>query len=462
MFRQLPIGAVLRLGIPLALAASGNAIRMFCDRLMLSWESSESLRASMPAGITSFLAVCIFLGIGLYSQTLAAHALGSRQRHRIGACLWQGIWAALIGGGLLALIAPATPWFYHAIGHEPTLAAAEGRYTAIMVGGGVWTLLAAILSGFWTARNHTLLVVVVSLGQAALNVLLNWILIFGHWGSPAYGIDGAAWATIAAEIAGVIVYLALFLSPEHRRVFGTWPRRTFDPALFRRLVRFGTPQGVQMFLDLGAFNLFILLLVLLPEPQVVEASTIAFSVNIVAIIPIFGFCRAISVLVGQAVGGDDRALARRTVRAGLVVATGYGAVLTAVFLLLPGLIVGWFARDGDVHQADTLALATVMLVFVAAWMLFDGLWQVYAHALQAAGDTRFAMLAAAGLAWSCLVPPTWWLVSQQAPWWAIWSVLVAYIFLGFAVFARRWTGNAWERHEVLDHGPLTTPERIPA
>ena len=92
-----------------------------------------------------------------------------------------------------------------------------------------------------------------------INIGANYLLIFGKLGLPAMGIAGAALGTVIAAGSGALLALLLFLRPAHRARFNTWPRPLLDPGLFRRLVRYGLPNGVQLFLDIGSFNTFVLI-----------------------------------------------------------------------------------------------------------------------------------------------------------------------------------------------------------
>lgn len=457
-FRALPVGTVLRLGLPLALAASGHALRIFIDRLMLSWHSGESIRAAMTGGLMSFLVMTLFIGIGGYSQVLASHQHGAGERDRIGLCVWQGLWVALAGALVMAAASLGMPALFHALGHEPAVAEAEAVFSSLLLQGGIFSLSAAVLSGFWAARGATRLVMAVSLAQAGLNALLNHPLIFGWGPLPGLGIAGSAIATVTTEAAGLAVYLALFLRAGNRRAFATWPHRTFDRDLFLRLVRFGAPQGIQFLLSIAAFNAFVLVMAAYPDPRVGEACTLAFGVNAVAFIPCMGFGRATSILVGQACGARRPDDAVHAVHAAALVCGVYGLVLALWFAIAPHTILAWFTRPGDAGQAEAFRLAELFLLFVAAWTLFDGLWQLLGQALQGAGDTRWTMRTVILLAWTLFVPPVWLLFHLGAPAWGLWAWCVGYILFGSLVFARRWRSGHWRSIDVLGRG-ATPPRR---
>ena len=164
---------VLRVALPLIMAASGHAIKLFSDRVMLSWVSSESLAASMPSGNAAFTALCFFMGMAGYVNTFVAQYMGAKHPERIGVAIWQGIYLSLIGGVLVA----STAWFAKPMvalfGHDGSLRQLEIGYFSILVSFGWANLLTAAVNSFWSGRGQTRVVMIVELSSAVLNVLFN-------------------------------------------------------------------------------------------------------------------------------------------------------------------------------------------------------------------------------------------------------------------------------------------------
>ncbi|HAS83721.1 MAG TPA: MATE family efflux transporter, partial [Verrucomicrobia bacterium] len=98
---------VLRVAIPLIMASSGHALRLFADRVMLAWYSPTAIAAAMPAGLACFCLMCFFLGTAGYASTFVAQYAGAGERKRIGLSIWQGVYIALAGGVVVGLCAPA-------------------------------------------------------------------------------------------------------------------------------------------------------------------------------------------------------------------------------------------------------------------------------------------------------------------------------------------------------------------
>src|SRR5690606_24567603 len=144
-------------------------------------------------------------------------------------------------------------------------------------------------------------------------------------GFPAAGIEGAAWATVIALWAKVVVYAVLLAAPKYRALyhFHVW---RWDGELLGRMWRFGSPSGLQMFVEVSAFTLFLLLIGELGEEAMV-VTTLAFSVNSVAFMPLLGMGIAVTTMVGQQIGHNRPDLAARATYSALRLGMGYSTLM---------------------------------------------------------------------------------------------------------------------------------------
>jgi len=172
-------------------------------------------------------------------------------------------------------------------------------------------VIAAAMSSFFTGRGSTRTVMVVDSSAAALNILLDYAWIFGHWGFSAWGIEGTAWATVVAHWFKVLCYGLLLMHPAYRTKYQLITGRRYDAALMHRLWRYGAPNGLQMLVKVSAFTLFIFLIGRL-GPDAMVATTLAFNVNMFVFAPLMlGMGIAVSTIVGQQLGRNRPGLAPR-------------------------------------------------------------------------------------------------------------------------------------------------------
>jgi MATE family multidrug resistance protein len=440
---------IIAIAFPLVMAASGHALRLFADRVMLAHYSREAIAASMPAGLMSFCLMSLFLGTAGYTHTFVAQYVGAGNRKRAGLAIWQGLYLAAAGGVFVATCGQLAEPLFAWMGHAPAVQAQQVPYFRVLCRFSIAPMIFSTLAGFWSGRGKTRIVMVLELLTAAINIALNRILIFGALGFPRMGIVGAGVATGISATIGMTIALALFLNKENRREFGTLPRTTFDLTLFRRLIRFGLPNGLQFMLDLAAFNMFIVLLGRMGDVML-EAVNIAFGLNALAFLPLIGLGTTASIMVGQGVGAHDIPFARQAVKNAVLLAVLYNSCIAVLFIFFADPVLALFARTGDTAQVETLHAAKICLRFITAYLAFDALYIVYGHAIKGAGDTRFSMTVGVALSWGTLVLPCWTAATLGASPWTLWSLLVIHVIIASIVFLTRYHRGKWQSMRVIE------------
>ncbi len=454
------------MAFPLILASAGHSINLFTDRLMLQRFSTDAMSAAFPAGLTQFALSCYFVGTVGYANAFVAQYFGAKMYHRIGAAVWQSIYMALLGG-----IFAACTWFiaeplFDFFGHAQHLRAMEVSYFRLLGLGGFIPLLTIALCTFWGGQGKTNMVMFVNLLITACNIPFNAILIFGvDWNFihiPAMGIDGAAYGTIAAGLAGVIfMACCFFFSKANCARFRTWSAK-LDKDMFFRLFRFGGPNGVQLFLDLAAFNAFVVLLGRI-SPDVQNAAGVAFSLNSLAMIPMFGLGQTVSILVAQGVGAGDIDYAERAVKSARLWLYIIMVVIGFLFVCYPNPALTMFKLESG---TEPYRLTVIMLWFITAYLLFDSTGILYGSAIRGAGDTKFSMWVGSGYAWGlyglpCLI--VYMIFSSDSVMarlgadranafnlWGLWTLCVLYIMALGITFYLRYRGGAWKSMKVIE------------
>ncbi|MBQ8753471.1 MAG: MATE family efflux transporter [Lentisphaeria bacterium] len=443
---------VLKVALPLILSNSCHAVNMFVDRLMLAQHSKEAVAAAFTGGLTNFTIACIFVGTIGYTGTFVAQYEGAHHRERIGSTVWQGIWLSLIGGLFLFACIWLAPPLFRSFGHDPAVTEQEIDYFQILCKGGFIFLLLGAVSSFWTGRGKTGFVLSVSALITLFNLPLNYIFIFGKLGLPEMGTAGAAWGTILADLIGLVIYFAVFFAPSARKHFQTH-RISWDFPLLKRMIRFGLPSGIHLALDLIAFNTFSLLLGCYGV-AVHEASSITFGINNIAFCPIMGIGMTASILVGQAVGGEQIPLAKKATRSCIILVVLYSLLMMLLFSVFQGVVLAPFTRSGDVNQLETLKISSYMLYFISAYLIFDGFNVVYSNALRGAGDTKFPMWVMTGVGIVCFALPCLLLYFSGFPWWSLWIVFDCEILLLGVIFTLRYRGEKWTQMRVIEVAAL--------
>jgi MATE family multidrug resistance protein len=441
---------ILSISYPLILSTASMTIMHFVDRMFLSWYSQTALAAATPAGITAFAIVCFFMGVSQYTTTIVAQYFGADENTMCGRATWQGVFFSLASYAVILLFIPLGPSIFRWGGHPGHIVELEVKYFSILMMGGGLIPLQSALASFFTGRGDTkTTMMAVTIGNG-VNGVLDYGLIFGKWGLPEMGLTGAALATVLASIVPVAILITLFLRKEDHRRFATRQVR-FDLSLFKKLLRYGTPAGLQFFLEISCFTLFVIIVGRLGEVQL-AVSNIVLTIDMLAFMPVIGVSIATSTLVGQSMGRKKPELAEKTTYSALMIAFTYMGSMAIIFVLFPGPLLSIFRARGSEFQDFSVLLShgRYLLILVAIYTVFDALGMIFSAGLKGAGDTSFVMWAAVIAGWALFVPPVYLTVSVFhggliLAW--VWATL--YIVLLGLVYWWRFRKGKWKTIDMI-------------
>lgn len=430
---------LLTIGLPLMASMASATVTQFTDRMFLGQYSLDALAASLSGSITNFTIMAFFVGIVSYVNVFVAQYTGSDRPERLGAALWQGIWLSLAFGGLVALTSIPAEEIFALAGHSPAVQTMEVAYFRIMCLGAVFNILDVSLSTFFSGRGLTRPVMLAHMAGAALNIPLDYALINGAWGLPEMGIRGAGIATVISWAFSALIFARLIFTKaneEKYRVLSAW---RIEKELLGRLLRFGVPGGMQLFLDLFGFTCFILIVGRIGTNEL-AATNMVFSLNHFTFLPMIGLHIAAETLVGQSMGAGRPRDGIQAASSAVHLCMLWGMAVGAVFLLAPGPLLAVFkpATFSAAQYAPIAETGRILLIFVVAYTLFDGIAIAYTGALKGAGDTRFVMLLAAVLSLCFLVLPTYVIVE-------VLGLGLYHAWSGLVLFLLLYAGGSWLR-----------------
>lgn len=456
---------VLAIGLPLVASFGTTSLIHFTDRVFLSNYAVDAIAAALPAGITSFLFLGFFMGVASYVNVFVAQYLGAGMQNRVGAALWQGIYFSLGAAVILASLYFLAEPLFMISGHPREIQHLEVTYFRILILGSGLVVMATSLSCFFSGQGLTRPVMMVNFVGAAVNIPLDYLLINGVGFFPEMGIAGAGLATVISQTVMVLLFGLCVFNHDNNIRFGVWRARAFDGKLFKRLMRFGLPGGIQFFLDIFAITFFIFMVGRLGRAEL-AASNIVFAISTMAFLPLVGFSIAVSTMVGQAIGARRPQDAVKATGSTLHVCLVYVALVATVFVFAPQWLLEMFrTRGGDVAAyGEIMDLGVVLLRFVAAYILFDALLNIYFGALKGAGDIYFVMWAISIVSVCLMIVPLFVGIEFFGVGiYYTWCWLTAYIATLGLIFRWRYRRGKWQSMRVIEIGAsqLVNPEGLP-
>ncbi|NUQ19272.1 MAG: MATE family efflux transporter [Sphingomonas sp.] len=385
--------STLALAWPLILANLTQQAIQATDVLLMGRLGASQLAAATLALNLTFTFNLLMLGLVTASSPMMATALGQRFNavRDVRRTFRAGLWLVAI------MLPPYWLLLWHigalmrAFGEAPELARQGQTFMrAYMWCTAPW-LLFQLLRNFVSALERPRVVLWLSLGGIALNGLLSWSLIFGHFGLPALGLPGGGLgSTLTWFILCGALVLVTVSERQFRRfhLFGHWWR--FDRQRTMALVRLGWPIGATMALEMGVFALAAYFMGWIGAPAV-AAHAVALQLAALTFMVPLGLGQAATVRVGLALGRRDEVGIARAGWTAWIIGVAFMGTMALVMWSIPRRLVTLFLVDVP-QNAVTIALAVGFLRVAAAFQLVDGAQVIGAGMLRGLHDTRWPLL----------------------------------------------------------------------
>jgi MATE family multidrug resistance protein len=442
------LGRLLGIALPMVVSQASDTVMMFTDRLFLSRLGEAYISAAMSGGLTAFMLSSLFAGTVGYTNAVVAQLYGAGRKEGCAEATVQGLILSLFCYPLILALAPLARHLFALAGQSPLQIRLGYEYYRIIIYGSIFLVLRYALTGFFLGIGRTRVVMLANLAGMLVNLPANYALIYGKLGFPVLGLAGAAIGTVLGSMVTFLILLASYLRKTNRGEFATRRAFRFRGSILRTLVRFGGPAGVEMLMNVAAFNLFVQFLYSYGT-GVAAAVTIAFNWDIVAFIPMLGMSYATTSLVGQFVGARDSGQARRAAYVSLRVAWIYSGSMVVLFLAGTGFLVRIFAAGFPEDASEISRLAAVLIRLASIYTLADSAQLVFAGALRGAGDTRWVMWASVSLHWAFTAIAVVLIRVLRIPPVTVWVAFIAFVVLLGLTMYLRFRGGRWMRIRLI-------------
>jgi MATE family multidrug resistance protein len=389
--------ALLRLAAPIVLIQVGMMLMGVVDTIMVGGVSAAALAAAALGNLYFWIITALGVGVLMGLDPIVAQALGARDELAV----TRGVQRGLLLAALLAVPLSLALWtvgpVLAAVREPEAVVPAAAGYVHRAIPG-LWPMLAFVaLRQTLQAHRRTAPIVVTIVLANLLNVVLNYLWIYGHGGFAALGVLGSAWATTVSRWFMAALLLVLGWR-ELERHFRRLAPGVFDVQALGRMLKIGGPIGAQMMVESGVFGTVALLMGWLGVVQVAAHQVAINLASLTFMVPL-GVSSAAAVIVGHAVGRGDPAAVRRGTLAALAIGAGFMAVMAAVLIAVPGPLARLYTADPEV-----LALTVVLLPIAGVFQVFDGLQVVSLGLLRGLGDTRVPVIAGLAGFWGIGMP----------------------------------------------------------
>lgn len=375
------------LAYPVMISMLGQVMTGVADSVMIGWTGAVPLAASSLANV--FFSVLLFFGVGVsYAITpLVAEASGAGNDNRIIDALRHGMVINLVTGFILAAIIFIGQGLLRHIGQPSDVVELAIPYLLIITASIVPTMIFQTFRQFAEGLHKTRMAMVVMIVSNLVNVVLNYVLIYGFWIFPEMGLNGAGWATFIARVvmavwmAAYVYYGRRFIGYRKGFQFGSYSKE-----LFNRMLHIGIPAGAQFIFEAAAFG-FSAIMMGWFGANTLAAHQIAINLATVSYMTTSGLGAAATIRIGTFLGQRDGVAIRRAgftlIGLGVVVMLLWGIAFIVGKFFLPGLYI---------DDPAVLTIAAPLMVIAGFFQLSDGMQVVCVGALRGIQDVKIPSL----------------------------------------------------------------------
>ncbi|WP_272006692.1 MATE family efflux transporter [Roseovarius sp. ZX-A-9] len=393
---------LLTLGLPLVGSHLAQFAITLTDALMLGWYNVDALAAEVLGGTLFFVIFIMGSGFAFAVMPMVASAQASGQETQVRRVTRMGCWASIAFGVVILPLTYFSESLFLALGQDVGISAMAGQYLSIVGFVIIPALLVMVFKSCLAALERTHVVLWVTLGAVALNVVVNYLLIFGNMGFPELGIVGAAIASATvttASLLGLAIYVA-FALPEHAMFTRVWRP---DWEALRDVFRLGWPIGMTNLAEVGLFAASSIMMGWLGTVQL-AAHGIALQIASITFMIHLGLSNAATVRAGQAYGtGDTRSL-KDGAKVAVAMSLGVAALTMIVFFTVPEFLIGTFMSPTEPQRGAVIAIGVWLLAAAALFQLVDAGQVMALGLLRGVQDTRVPMIIAAFSYWGIGIP----------------------------------------------------------
>jgi multidrug resistance protein, MATE family len=439
---------LLRLSLPMVISQGAFAVMIFTDRYFMSQIEPIMMAAALGGGVASFFSISLFIGLLSYANALVAQYFGAGEKHKCARVVTQGLIITVLSMPILILVTYFVGKLFAAMDHDPRQVELESIYYYLLMVSCFLPLSKLCIASYFSGIGRTKVVMICDVLGMMMNVPISYMLIFGKFGLPALGIAGAAIGTIISSAFSLVLFLMFYFEENNRRLYRVMDSFRFDKAIMRRYIRLGLPSGLEMFLNVAAFNLFLLMFQSYGIAEA-AAAAIVFNWDILAFVPMLGLNIGVISLTGRFVGANNMEKTNEVIISGFLIALGYTGILAIVFIIFRLPMVEIFVSPGKDYQ-EIIEITSFMMIGLATYVMADAARLVSSAVLRGAGDTRWLMISSVTLYWTMLLAQYLIIrVFELGPK-ISWLAFVVMIFAITVICLMRLKGGKWRHPERLE------------
>ena len=378
---------IIRLALPVALENVLHMAVFIVDLIMVGRLGTVPVAAVGLAGALGFIIAMIFTALNVGTTALVARNFGAKQKDEARKVAGQSLLITLVFGIIVS------PFIFYFADNILVLMSAEenvvllgSQYLKIVLSFFIFRLIILTGASIFRGAGDTKTPMLITLVMNCVNILFNWLLIFGIWIFPRMEVAGAAWATSIAYTIGALLISYRLLSRKSILTISFKHIVNVNISIIKRILRISLPATLDASLTQMGYLFFIKIVTMLGTVSL-AAHQIAIRIEALSFMPGFALGVATTTIVGQSLGANKPDLARLSMRKNCQIVLALMGFFAFIFLVFAKPMASIFHPEQDV-----LALSAYCVMIAALEQPALAIYIVYAGGLRGAGDTFSPMI----------------------------------------------------------------------
>jgi multidrug resistance protein, MATE family len=364
---------ILGMALPIALAMVVPQINFIINNIFLSGLGQTALATAGITGVYYLIFAVTGNGLNNGLQALIARRAGQNLPKEIGKLFYNGVWASLMIAALGIFITyTLAPVVLRTVLHDEVIAEQVIDFLLIRIWGLPFLYLYVMRNALLVGTNNTRFLVWGTLSEALTNIFLDYGLIYGKFGLPALGFNGAAYASIIAEVTGLVVIYLIIYKKGFNKTFGLFENLRIDPVILKQVIVFSLPLIIQYSISIASWEFFYILIEHHGERALAISNTMR---NIFGLLGIFSwaFASTANTMVSNIIGQGRELEVIPMIRRIVFMSVGIAAILVAVLNLFPEWFVSFYGQGEDfisesIPVIRIVSLALLLMAFSTVWL----------------------------------------------------------------------------------------------
>lgn len=388
----------LKVALPVMLTQLGASLVGLFDSMMVGHYATVDLAAVSFANALFFMAMVFAMGALMAITPLVGIQMGEMNimpekkadiRQKIAVLFQNGMLFTMLQSALMLILLGGCIPFLSYFGQEPEVIEVARPYYILIVVSLVPFLVFTFFKQFLEGLGNTLVAMIITLAMNGLNILLNWIFIYGHWGAEAMGATGAGIGSLISRVGMALCFgLAMWFHKDWKYYIQTFSWRNFSWSEIKQQVKLGFPIGAQTFLETFTFAASFVIIGWISK-EALAAHQVANQIADMTFMIALGVGAATTIRVSHQLGEKNIVGVRMASNASIHLVLVINTIGAALMIGLRHYIPMLFTEDQEV-----IAIASKLIVIAGLFQYADGLQAVGAAMLRGITDVKVPMLIA--------------------------------------------------------------------